>query len=109
MHFTGFTLMPYRPLDMEARHKERSAWVVLPNSLYDPIKGADEYESHISLLTRAEDLGFDAIAVNGFDSIPGGTNPDIPVVAPLNGAVVIGNQPRRRRGIISKTWNQMQV
>ena len=64
MHFTGFTLMPYRPLDMEARHKERSAWVVLPNSLYDPVKGADEYESHISLLTRAEDLGFDAIAVN---------------------------------------------
>jgi len=64
MHFTGFTLMPYRPLDMEARHKERSAWVVLPNSLYDPVKGADEYESHMDLLVRAEELGFDAIAVN---------------------------------------------
>ncbi len=64
MYFTGFTLMPYRPLDMEARHKERSAWVVLPNSLYDPVKGADEYESHMDLLVRAEELGFDAIAVN---------------------------------------------
>jgi hypothetical protein len=30
----------------------------------------------------------DAVAVNGFDSIPGGTNPDIPVIAPISGAVL---------------------
>lgn len=30
----------------------------------------------------------DAIAVNGFDSIPGGTNPDIPVVAPITSNVL---------------------
>lgn len=30
----------------------------------------------------------DSIATNGFDSVPGGTNPDIPVVAPLNPAVL---------------------
>ena len=30
----------------------------------------------------------DAIAVNGFDSVPGGTNADIPVVAPISGAVI---------------------
>jgi alkanesulfonate monooxygenase SsuD/methylene tetrahydromethanopterin reductase-like flavin-dependent oxidoreductase (luciferase family) len=64
MQFTCFTLMPYRPLDMEARHKERSAWVVLPNSLYDPVKGADEYESYINQLAYAEELGFDNIGVN---------------------------------------------
>ena len=30
MEFVCFHLMPYRPLDMAARRKERSAWVVLP-------------------------------------------------------------------------------
>ena len=64
MHFTCFHLMPYRPLDMAERHKHRSGWVVMPNSLYDPVKGADEYESYISQLVLAEELGFDAIAVN---------------------------------------------
>jgi len=64
MHFTCFHLMPYRPLDFAERAKHRSAWVVLPNSLYDPVKGADEYESYIDQLTYAEQLGFDAIGVN---------------------------------------------
>ena len=36
MNFVFFHLMPYRPLDFAERHKHRSAWVVLPNSLYDP-------------------------------------------------------------------------
>ena len=44
MKFTFFHLMPYRPLDMAERHKHRAAWVVLPNTLYDPKKGADEYQ-----------------------------------------------------------------
>ncbi|MDP2355092.1 MAG: LLM class flavin-dependent oxidoreductase [Beijerinckiaceae bacterium] len=64
MKFACFTLMPYRPLDMAERNKHRSAWVVMPNSLYDPRKGADEYESYISQLALAETLGFDIIAVN---------------------------------------------
>jgi alkanesulfonate monooxygenase SsuD/methylene tetrahydromethanopterin reductase-like flavin-dependent oxidoreductase (luciferase family) len=64
MEFVCFHLMPYRPLDREARSRHRSAWVVLPNSLYDPKKGADEYESYLDQLTYAEQLGFDAIAVN---------------------------------------------
>ena len=64
MQFTFFHLMPYRPLDMVERHKHRSGWVVLPNALYDPKKGADEYESYINQLVDAEKLGFDVIAVN---------------------------------------------
>ena len=43
MQFTFFHLMPYRPLDMTERHKHRAGWVVLPNRLYDPKKGAEEY------------------------------------------------------------------
>jgi alkanesulfonate monooxygenase SsuD/methylene tetrahydromethanopterin reductase-like flavin-dependent oxidoreductase (luciferase family) len=64
MRFTCFHLMPYRPLDFAERAKHRSAWVVLPNSLYDPKKGAEEYNSYIDQLVYAEKLGFDIIAVN---------------------------------------------
>lgn len=60
-------------------------------------------ERRFDLIERAQDLAraqiqaaedervfavMDAIAVNGFDSVPGGTNPDVPVVAPLSGAVL---------------------
>lgn len=60
-------------------------------------------ERRYDLLKRMQDLGkaqvqaaeddrafsiMDAIAVNGFDSLPGGLNPDIPVVAPISPAVL---------------------
>jgi hypothetical protein len=60
-------------------------------------------ERRYDLIERAQDLAraqiqaaedervfavLDAIAANGFDSVPGGVNPDIPVVAPLNGGVL---------------------
>jgi alkanesulfonate monooxygenase SsuD/methylene tetrahydromethanopterin reductase-like flavin-dependent oxidoreductase (luciferase family) len=64
MKFVSFHLMPYRPLDLVEAAKYRSPWVVLPNSLYDPVKGAEEYASHIDALVYAEELGFDAIGVN---------------------------------------------
>jgi len=60
----SFHLMPYRPLDLEEAAKHRSPWVVLPNRLYDPVKGAEEYARHIDALVYAEQLGFDAIGVN---------------------------------------------
>ena len=64
MNFISFSLMPYRSLDLEKAAHYRSAWVVLPNSLYDPEKGADDYQSHIDTLVYAEQLGFDGISVN---------------------------------------------
>lgn len=64
MKIAFFHLMPYRPLDFGERAKYRSAWVVLPNRLYDPQKGADEYASYLDQLSYAEKLGFDIIAVN---------------------------------------------
>jgi len=60
-------------------------------------------ERRFDLIERAQDLAraqiqaaedervfavLDAIAVNGYDSIPGGTNADIPVIAPISGAVL---------------------
>jgi alkanesulfonate monooxygenase SsuD/methylene tetrahydromethanopterin reductase-like flavin-dependent oxidoreductase (luciferase family) len=64
MKLVSFHLMPYRPLDLEAAQKHRSAWVVLPNELYDPVKGAEEYERHIDFLVDSERLGFDVIGAN---------------------------------------------
>jgi alkanesulfonate monooxygenase SsuD/methylene tetrahydromethanopterin reductase-like flavin-dependent oxidoreductase (luciferase family) len=64
MKLVSFHLMPYRPLDLIEAAKHRSPWVVLPNRLYDPVKGAEEYASHIDALVYAEELGFDAIGVN---------------------------------------------
>ncbi len=64
MKFTCFHLMPYRPLDLEAAKAYRAAWVVLPNSFFDPQKGAAEYDSYIDQLVYAEQLGFDVIGVN---------------------------------------------
>jgi len=60
-------------------------------------------ERRFDLIERAQDLArsmiqaaedervfavLDAIAVNGFDSLPGGLNADIPVIAPITGAVL---------------------
>ena len=60
-------------------------------------------ERRFDLIERAQDLAraqvqaaederafaiLDSIATAGFDSVPGGTNPDIPVVAPISGAVL---------------------
>jgi hypothetical protein len=64
MKLVSFHLMPYRPLDLAEAAKHRSPWVVLPNPLYDPVKGAEEYARHIDALVYAEELGFDAIGVN---------------------------------------------
>ena len=64
MKFVSFHLMPYRQLDLEAARQHRSTWVVLPNSFYDPVKGAEEYAAYIDFLVDCERLGFDCISVN---------------------------------------------
>lgn len=60
-------------------------------------------ERRFDLIERAQDLGratiqaaedervfsiLDSIAVNGYDSLAGGTNADLPVVAPLNASIL---------------------
>ena len=64
MKIISFHLMPYRALDLDEAAKHRSTWVVLPNSLYDPVKGAEEYAAYIDFLVDCEKLGFDGIGVN---------------------------------------------
>jgi alkanesulfonate monooxygenase SsuD/methylene tetrahydromethanopterin reductase-like flavin-dependent oxidoreductase (luciferase family) len=62
-HFL-FHLMPYRdlPADFEKHHE--SAWVWIPNDLFDPAKGHQYYNEYIDQLAEAETLGFDGVCVN---------------------------------------------
>jgi len=64
MKFFFFHLMswPHLPADFDETHD--SAWIWVPNSLYDPAKGAELYHEYINTLALAEELGFDGICVN---------------------------------------------
>src|SRR2546430_10973168 len=59
-----FHLMPYAYLDMNFTDKYRAAWVVLPNSYFDPKKGHELYNRFLDELELAAELGFDGISVN---------------------------------------------
>jgi alkanesulfonate monooxygenase SsuD/methylene tetrahydromethanopterin reductase-like flavin-dependent oxidoreductase (luciferase family) len=59
-----FHLMPYAHLDMGYYDKYRAAWVVLPNSYFDPKKGHELYNRYLDELELAAELGFDGVCVN---------------------------------------------
>ena len=59
MQFIFFHLMPYRPMDIGRADKHAFGWVVLPNTIYDPKKGADRIPFLLDQLAYAEKLGFD--------------------------------------------------
>ena len=64
MQYYFFHLMPwpYLPADFDSKYD--SAWVWLPNALYDPVKGHDLYREYIDTLAYADELGFDGVCVN---------------------------------------------
>jgi alkanesulfonate monooxygenase SsuD/methylene tetrahydromethanopterin reductase-like flavin-dependent oxidoreductase (luciferase family) len=53
---------PYLPDDFDQKYD--SAWIWLPNSLYDPVRGHDLYREYINTLALADELGFDGVCVN---------------------------------------------
>ncbi len=61
VYFFHLMSWPYLPADFDAKYD--SAWIWLPNSLYDPVKGHDLYREYITTLAYAEELGFDGICV----------------------------------------------
>ena len=63
MQFVCFHLMPwpYLPEDFETTHE--SAWLTVPNSLYDARRGHALYQQYLDELVAAEELGFDVIGV----------------------------------------------
>jgi alkanesulfonate monooxygenase SsuD/methylene tetrahydromethanopterin reductase-like flavin-dependent oxidoreductase (luciferase family) len=59
-----FYLMPYADLDPGIKDKYRSAWIVLPNSHFDPEKGHALYNRYLDELELCDELGFDGVCVN---------------------------------------------
>jgi len=64
MKFYMMHLMPYADLDLDYDQTYNSAWITLPNSYYDPKKGAKLYNRYLDELEYADQLGFDGICVN---------------------------------------------
>ena len=64
MKFTWFNLMPWPHLPDDFREQNRSVWVDIPNTLYDPKKGHYLYHQYMDQLEYAEELGFDGIGCN---------------------------------------------
>ena len=64
MKFTWFNLMPWPDLPDDFRQTNRSVWVDIPSSLFDPERGNEVYHTYLDQLEYADSLGFDAIGVN---------------------------------------------
>ena len=64
MKVFAFHLMPYAHLDMSYTEKHRAAWVVLPNTYFDPKKGHELYNRYLDELELVAELGYDGISVN---------------------------------------------
>lgn len=64
MKFHFFHLMPYSAIDPDFLSRHKSAWIDLPNALYDPRKGARLYHRYLDELELADALGFDGVCVN---------------------------------------------
>jgi alkanesulfonate monooxygenase SsuD/methylene tetrahydromethanopterin reductase-like flavin-dependent oxidoreductase (luciferase family) len=64
MRYYFFHLMswPYLPANFAEEYD--SAWIWLPNQLYDPARGHELYQSYIDTLAYADELGFDGVCVN---------------------------------------------
>ena len=81
MQFYFFHLMPWPYLPDDFDQKYDSAWVWLPNSLYDPVKGHELYREYINTLAYADELGFDGICVNEHHQNAYGLMPSPNVIA----------------------------
>jgi alkanesulfonate monooxygenase SsuD/methylene tetrahydromethanopterin reductase-like flavin-dependent oxidoreductase (luciferase family) len=70
---------PYLPDDFQEKYD--SAWVWLPNTLYDPVRGQDLYREYINTLAYADELGFDGVCVNEHHQNAYGLMPSPNVIA----------------------------
>src|SRR2546425_11394115 len=56
--------MPWPDLPADFEQKHDSAWLTLPNTLFDPRRGQALYTDYLDQLVAADRLGFDGIGVN---------------------------------------------
>ena len=75
MQFFYFHLMPWPHLPRDFDRAYDSAWVTLPNRIYDPKRGHKLYNEYLDELEHAERLGFDGLCVNEHHQNAYGTMP----------------------------------
>ena len=63
MQIAYFTERPYRHIDEEEVLQNR-AFFAVPNEQFDHLKAADDYNYYLDEYCYAEELGFDAVALN---------------------------------------------
>lgn len=78
-----FHLMPYQDLPADFEQKHDSAWVWIPNALFDPEKGHRYYNEYIDQLAEAETLGFDGVCVNEHHQNAYGLMPSPNIIAAM--------------------------
>jgi alkanesulfonate monooxygenase SsuD/methylene tetrahydromethanopterin reductase-like flavin-dependent oxidoreductase (luciferase family) len=81
MKVMSFHLMPYAELDLGMKERYSSAWVVLPNSYYDPKVGHRLYNRYLDELELADELGFDGVCINEHHQTAYGLMPSPVVMA----------------------------
>jgi len=62
--FTWFNLMPWPDMPDDFREKNRSVWVDIPNTLFDPVRANTVYNEYMDQLEYADALGYDGIGCN---------------------------------------------
>ncbi len=96
LSFHYFHLMPWPHLPPDFDEKYDSAWVTLPNSIYDPEKGHDLYNRYFNEIERADQLGWDSVIVNEHHQNAYGTMPSPNIMA----AVLSQRVKRAKIGIV---------
>jgi len=81
-HFL-FHLMPYKDLPADFEKKHESAWVWVPNALFDPAKGAQFYNEYLDEIVHAEEVGFDGVCVNEHHQTCYGLMPSPNIIAAM--------------------------
>ena len=83
MKVNFFHLMPYQELPEDFSERYRSAWVDLPNKMYDPVYGRQLYGDYLEELQHADKLGYDGICVNEHHSNAYGLMPSPNIIASI--------------------------
>lgn len=96
LQFHYFHLMPWPHLPPDYDEKYDSAWVTLPNSIYDPAIGHQLYNRYFDEIERADKLGWDSVIVNEHHQNAYGTMPSPNIMA----AVLTQRIKRAKIGIV---------
>lgn len=94
--FHYFHLMPWPDLPPDFDEHYDSAWVTLPNTYYDPLKGHALYNRYLDEIERADRLGWDSVIVNEHHQNAYGTMPSPNIMA----AVLTQRVKRAKIGIV---------